>query len=359
MFRKTRKYVIGVLALLIAIALAMIFFHLLYKFMTAPDPEKEKDFLHVTSLSGWIPYWDSVNAVAEMNRYPINTDEIVSFAVIFDHQDDALLILDSMDEMTRDLRRLVSKEQSLFLSFTNDVRQSDASYLNKDVDILRRFLATDETIDDHVQNLIDVAELYEVDGIEIDYEAIRKDTELWARFCVFVRQLYEQCIQHDIKLRVVLGWDSVDYADFPPGPDYVIMCYNLYGPHSSAGPKANFDFLKKTFEKNKKLPGKVVMAFANGGFDWSSDGTVSAVTQKEAEALMAQYHVTPTRDKNSGALYYSYTDDVGLTHEVWYADAYTIDYWIYLGTLSEYSDFAIWRFGGNQKDALPSFLWQP
>jgi spore germination protein YaaH len=158
---------------------------------------------------------------------------------------------------------------------------------------------------------------------------------------------------------VVLDSQSTLYAEFPMGPEYVVMCYNLYGTHSGPGPKADADFLDTTMEKNKRLPGQVTMAFANGGFQWDDDGQCTALTQVQALKKMEQITGEAVRDPKSNALSFTYEEDKR-HYTVWFADGNTISYWISLAHDNGYRSFAIWRLGGNSDSEiseLPHQTW--
>ena len=152
----------------------------------------------------------------------------------------------------------------------------------------------------------------------------------------------------------MLPWDTPKYAALPVGPEYTVMCYNLYGYHSGPGPKADLDFLKTTCELYAALPVKARMAFATGGFDWHGD-QIDALTQAQAVALLNDAQATPTRDANSAALTATFTAD-GETHEVWYADAQTLAAWRDACAAYGFTGFDLFRLGGNDLEDWQSVL---
>ena len=311
--------------------------------------------------SGWVPYWDYTDSLLEIPMYGDSLTDVIAFAVIFRGEDNALLFLDAMTETVTRLRSAYSDKKTIYLSVTNDVQFEDGTILQKDTDVLRRIFATDKTMDAHIDELLSAVENYGTDGLEIDYEAIRKDRELWSLFVTFIERLYARTQHAGLPLRVAIGSSDVHYAEFPTGPEYVVMCYNLFGMHSKAGPKADALFLRKTFADNRSLPGKVSMAFANGGFDWGSDGKCTSVTQEKALALMNLHSVDQgqlRRDSTSRSLTFSYNTD-GVAHEVWFADQETLTYWISLARESGYDSFAIWRFGGNVDSEIQQIIQNP
>ncbi|MFZ7103441.1 MAG: hypothetical protein ACOWWO_12410 [Peptococcaceae bacterium] len=298
--------------------------------------------------AGWIPYWDAQDGLTELYSYDVMPSDVVAFAALFSLPHDDILILEPVGEILGHLAGIQRETRDVFLSYTNDVQKTDGTFIQKDREILWRLLGTDSATDVHIEKLIEVALSYGVDGIEIDYESIKDDTELWQRYCLFLDKLYHAASEKGLRLRAVLAWNSVDFVNFPPGPEYVVMCYNLYGTHSGPGPKADKDFLEKTFAKNSRLPGEVSMALANGGFDWSG-GTCRAVTEKQAAELAALYKAQVFRDESSQALFFSYIDRDGISHDVWFADKATLYYWTGLAIGNEYTKITFWRFGGNDE----------
>ncbi|WP_303968664.1 hypothetical protein [Sporosarcina ureae] len=70
-------------------------------------------------------------------------------------------------------------------------------------------------------------------------------------------------------MRIILEPNvDVEQYDFPTGPVYVMMAYNLNGGHSEPGPKADNKFIHKVVRKLSTLPGQPVIALLAGGFSW-------------------------------------------------------------------------------------------
>lgn len=78
----------------------------------------------------------------------------------------------------------------------------------------------------------------------MDYENLGQASSLWQKFFGFEKILYSLCQKDKLKLRVLLE-PKVPKLAFPAGPTYVVMCYNLYGYSTKAGPKADYAFWTK------------------------------------------------------------------------------------------------------------------
>jgi len=305
----------------------------------------------------WIPYWDYAAAIGELPFCSGNTTALIGFGAIFDAQDRVRMVPD-MVSTSGVLRSFQKEGTDIYLSFVNDIELATGGYSNKEWKLLERLFLDEASMDAHIADVLSVAAEYGVDGIEIDYENVEDGGDaLWQPFVRFIEKLYAQTEPLGLKLRVVLGWNFAQYASFPSGPEYVVMCYNLYGYHSGPGPKADANFLSDVYSINQSLPGRAVMAFATGGFDWASDGSITALTERQAGRLLGGADTliaSAERDEASRCMRFTYTKD-GKTHEVWYADMDTLLYWRQLGIEAGYRDFALFRLGGNQPSTLRAF----
>lgn len=322
---------------------------------TSPSPAVSSS---PSRYGAWVPYWDYANAIDELDKIGSNLNDVICFAAIFNSSDEVFLLPEAQEALTC-LNILYSDEYDIYLSVVNDIETDDTIYENKSTDLLWRLLGTEVAIEEHIEDLIKVLHESKADGLEIDYEAIRSDTGLCTRFSLFIERLLQRTSSEGIPLRVVLSWDSALYTTFPDGPQYSIMCYNLYGLHSGPGPKADLIFLDKVFSINHALPGQPVIAFSTGGFDWSDDGTIVSITQSTASALQNTYNIPAgsiMRDETSKSLYFHYTDDLGLSHEVWYADFTTLSFWRSIALNAGYVNFDLFRLGGNSMSDLASFF---
>lgn len=294
------------------------------------------------SFTAWLPYWDAENALAEAERLETQLETAVVFAAIFDAEDHPLMLPET-ERLLQSLQR--SRDSGVLLSIVNDVQTAPGIYDNKSPDLLRRLLGDNESVERHIDQLLALVEHYGLSGLEIDYEAIRKDEVLWERFAVFVQELYNRFSERGLTLRVVLSWDAPKYIALPEGPEYTVMCYNLYGSHSEPGPKADVAFLEEICRLYAPYAAHTHMAFATGGFDWGDEKT-EALTQIQAQKRLRQYGVEPERDEDSGALFGTYAGADGL-HTVWYADGSTLALWRQTVQKWGFEKFDLFRLGGN------------
>ena len=300
-------------------------------------------------LSAWAAYWDTGDVLAELSPIASRLGTLCYFEAYFAH-DGALTVPDTLTALYGAVEAAYpSHRWESYLTFVNDWQLADGSFDLKSMTPLKAVLADTAAMDAHIAALVEFTASRGFDGLEIDYEALRKAPELWDAFAVFCARLYGAAQEAGLGLRVVLEpiapFESVA---FPAGPTYVVMCYNLHGGHSKPGPKADFDFLSSLMEKSAFLPGDPVFALATGGYDWDAAGDATQVTLQKALALYEERGKgTPIRDGASGAVAFRYTDENGKVHTVWFADSRTLTMWAEALARAGYARVSYWRLGGN------------
>ena len=295
--------------------------------------------------SAWLAYWDVEAGKKDLHEYESALQKLVYFAAYFNNQDRLFI----PQELIAARDGLQQKRYDKYLSFVNDVQLSDGASALKDLEVLRRVLRDDKARARHADEIIDLAVKGHFQGVEIDYERVWKDEEIATFFVKFIEVLQAKAVQNKLKVRVVLEPSApFGTAKFAPGPEYVVMMYNLYGVHSGPGPKADSEFIRKILKKMERLPGSKSMAIATGGCLWNEQGERRFVSQEEAEALARINGTSPSRDAGSGCLVFSFGIP-GTRTEVWYADVETLNQWQQTAKECGYNNISIWRLGGNRE----------
>lgn len=295
--------------------------------------------------STWLVYWDADNALNEVVLHGGRFDSLVYFAAFFNHDDTLFYPPELVDlQSTLNIMMADSPKRS-YLSIVNDYTLPDGTYSLKSTLLLQRLLQNGTAQSSRlVGDIVQLAVSNGYQGIEIDFEGILGDLPLWESFFSFIRNLYARCHAQGLSLRVLLEPRTpFDLLVFPIGPEYVMMCYNLFGYHSGPGPKATKDFLAGMVSKMSVFPeSNRTFALALGGFDWAGD-KVTQLTVHEAEALMEDHGAVLTRNEEVAS--FSYIDEDGVRHEVWYGDEVTLAYWS--GVLKDLGEDSIdlWRLG--------------
>lgn len=295
--------------------------------------------------SAWLTYWDLAAGAKDLARIGKKLDQLSYFGAYF-AEDDTLFLPPALRDQKNELAAKQPGYET-YLTFVNDKQNADGSMVMKDTEVLRRVLADEAAMEKHIAEIVALTLQAGFDGIEIDYERIWKEEEVGRLFLTFADKLYAKARQNDLKLRLVLEPGTpFAAAAFPPGPEYVVMAYNLYGVHSGPGPKADKAFIQKTAARMQALPGEKSLALSTGGCLWSDNGEKRFLTEAEAKTLAAVYEAEPVRDGESQCLVYSYQDN-GIAYQVWYADVKTLNYWLAVAREQGINNISLWRLGGN------------
>lgn len=301
-----------------------------------PPAETEK-------MSAWAAYWDADGAMEEIAGFGDRLESLEYFAAYFDAQNE-LFIPDEIAALREQVKQHDKGTFSWpgYLTFVNDKLLAGGGSSLKDTGLLYTLLEEPGARKVHIQDILALTENGGYDGVEIDYEAIRGDRVLWGHFLDFITELSTEAARRGLLLRVVLE-PGIPYEalSFPKGPEYVIMCYNLHGPGSEPGPKADDTFLLELIKKTADLPGKRNFAIATGGFDWAGTEAM-ALSYKEADALARQENAMQQRDAGSQAVTFSYNRD-DRAHQVWYADSITLEHWENLIRGAGDFGISVWR----------------
>ena len=171
-----------------------------------------------TQLTIWSTYWDCAGDIEVLQDEAEKVDEISLFAASF--QNGEVTIPEPTTRMLKKIRRREqTKNKTVYLSIVNDVTENGKT-TQKDTAILQKVLGTDEAAQSHAEQLVRLASENGFDGIEIDYEKIRKDLDLWQAFLKFEEKLLLLAEDAGLKVRIVLEPSTpVEQLDFPAGAE--------------------------------------------------------------------------------------------------------------------------------------------
>lgn len=266
--------------------------------------------------TAWAVYWDN-------NARALDNCNLVLFSCYF-NEDGSIYVPPALEKRSPSP---VSAGHQIYLSFTNDVQHADGSATQKSPELLQWLFESEQRMRSTLEDMVKLSLQWSCQGIELDFEKLGKDMQLWEGMVQFIQLARQLTQDQGMLLRVVLPCNApVEELTLPEDISYSVMCYNLYGPHSGPGAKADKDFLTQVAQRFSGIP-NIHFALANGGFVWDSSGkTVQSVTAAEAHARAQKFHASVRRDKSSGACYYTYRSQ-GERFTVWYGDTNTLAYW--------------------------------
>lgn len=283
------------------------------------------------SSSMWLVDWQPEAGLQDAQKLGDTLGSVSLFGIYYNKEHTSFLPASSK-KLIMDSKHLHAKR---YLTVVNDQIQGKKEL--KSIAVINSMLDNPKK---HQQQLIHLTKQAQVDGLELDYENIPADKE--AQYLQFIKDLQQQLDDEEIALRVVI--EPTFKAPLPANTQFIIMAYNLHGPHNDAGPKANFEFLDTLAKRFPNDAKNITIAFSLGGFRFTQDG-VKSLTDKEIAALDTS---KAKRDSASAAM--SFTNEDG--SEVWYSDTETLKQWRDYMQKKNYTYFAYWRAGGIAEKTL-------
>ncbi|GAW27440.1 peptidoglycan-binding protein [Carboxydocella sp. ULO1] len=138
-----------------------------------------------------------------------------------------------------------------------------------------------------------------------------------------------------------------DYAAIGQRADLVqIMTYDEHWIGGPAGPIASYPWTEQVvkYAVSKMPASKILLGLATYGYDWVGTGARS-VTYPQAVARAAQYGVKVNWDATALESWFTYTDEQGQKHEVWFENVESNARRLVLVKQYGLAGAGIWRLG--------------
>ncbi len=227
-------------------------------------------------------------------------------------------------------------------------------------DVLAKAVATAEARANLIKSLLDTVEKNNFGGLTIDLEEVPPSSQ--ADLFAFMTELHNVFRQKGLLLAQTVPFDNPDW-DYPAYArvnDYLmLMAYDQHWSTGEPGPIAGQDWYDSVLQKRMKdlSPAKTIICFGNYGYDWTGG-------KKDAEDVSFQEAVLAARDSLDSPAdikfdpvsqnpYFSYDEEDGKTHTIWFLDAATAYNQMRGARGKKVAGLALWRLGSED----PS-LWK-
>lgn len=234
--------------------------------------------------------------------------------------------------------------------------------------VVSQVLATQASRRTAINNIIALIDRFGFDGVNIDIEDVYIEDS--ARLSQFYTELGSAMRGRGYFLSASVPSRIRDYPPFNPFSDpfdysaigaavdqFVVMLYNEHGwPGSGPGPVVSSGWMTKVlgYTLTKVPASKVVAAISVFGFDFNlTTGRNTYVTHEMAINRARQYGATIIFDEDTLTPMFSYTDNQGNNHEVWFENSQSIISKMRLAWQQGISGVALWRLGMEDPAVWP------
>jgi cellulose synthase/poly-beta-1,6-N-acetylglucosamine synthase-like glycosyltransferase/peptidoglycan/xylan/chitin deacetylase (PgdA/CDA1 family)/spore germination protein YaaH len=227
------------------------------------------------------------------------------------------------------------------------------NYVNEQFnsEILAREVATPESRQKLINALVKTVEDNKFAGLTVDLEEVPRSSQ--NNLYQFMKELHATFQTHNWIIAQAVPFDNPDwdYKAYAQMTDYMmLMAYDEHWATGQPGAIASQDWFEKILAKRMKEldPKKTIICIGNYGYDWSDKS-------KEAEDISFQEAVLSARDSEATIKfdpatknpYFSFDEDDGSHHTVWFLDGVTAYNEIKASEKYQPFGIALWRLGSE------------
>lgn len=229
-------------------------------------------------------------------------------------------------------------------------------------DILSQAIATDVSRQKFINALLETVEKNKFGGLTIDLEEIPQAAQM--NLFKFMESLHAEFQKRGLILAQAVPFDNPDwnYQAYANVTDYLmLMAYDQHWATGATGAIAGQDWFDATLKKRmaELSPAKTVVCFGNYAYNWTrSEKEAEDITFQQAVLTAKESLDSPTEikfDATSKNPHFSYVEDDGKTHTVWFLDATTAYNELQSSKSYGVAGFALWRLGSEDPSVWKIF----
>lgn len=212
-----------------------------------------------------------------------------------------------------------------------------------------------------VSQIVAFVEKNHLQGIMVDFETVPPEAQ--PNLKQFMTELSAAFRPHDWLLSIDVPFDDEtwDYAAYAKIADHVVlMAYDEHWEEGVAGPIASQPWFERVLEKRMKTldPAHTIIAIGNYGYDWIEGEGAQEVSFGEAMLSARDSEAEIGFDDNELNPHFSFLEDDGKTHNVWFLDGVTAFNQIRSSLDYAPAGYALWRLG-TEDPSIWSVLTDP
>lgn len=318
--------------------------------ITADSTSEERDY----SIAAWMPLIDLEDS---QNEFLDNLD-LFDFISPFELRLEADGSITKVGEIFTD----ELKEKARFASVK--VLPTITNNFDKD-DVGTNLLNNDEATENHINNILNLVDENDVDGIDLDYEGLKPEVK--DKFTNFIQNLSDKMHAKGKILSVTVqakksddnnwrGPGAMDYAALADPVDHFrIMTYDYSRLDTPPGPIAPIGWFKEVLSYAKQyIPDeKIIAGIPNYGYKWCMDGEGcenTGLVHDGVQNIVNQYNPVVEWNDDNQSPWFLYVDDQGHTSVINFENHESIRAKMEAVRELEIGGISIWRLGSQDQD---------
>ncbi|MBV9215949.1 MAG: glycosyltransferase [Acidobacteria bacterium] len=227
-------------------------------------------------------------------------------------------------------------------------------------DILTRSIGSEDGRRKLIGAILDTIDKNRFAGLTIDIEEVPPSSQ--RDLFTFMTELHSEFQSRQLILAQAVPFDNPDwnYRAYAQVNDYLmLMAYDEHWATGKAGPIAGQDWYEPILKKrmSELSPAKTIVCIGNYGYNWANDGSEAENPTFQESIIAARESLDSPEeikfDPVSKNPYFTYTEDDGKDHTLWFLDASTAFNEIESAKTYKPAGYALWRLGSED----PS-LWK-
>jgi cellulose synthase/poly-beta-1,6-N-acetylglucosamine synthase-like glycosyltransferase/peptidoglycan/xylan/chitin deacetylase (PgdA/CDA1 family) len=226
---------------------------------------------------------------------------------------------------------------------------------------LAKLLADPKARQARLRDIVAFLEANKFQGLTVDFEELpaKSQKDLQA----FLTEMSEAFAEHGLAIVLALPFDDDDwpYATYAKIVDRVLlMGYDQHSDGGAAGSIAAQDWFEETLDRRMKElePSRTIVAIGSYGYDWVKGQATQNLTFEEAVLSARDSEANIVLDPETSNPHFSFIEDDGKLHDVWFLDGVTAYNEIEAGDAYHLAGYAVWRLG-SEDPSIWSVMGRP
>ena len=226
---------------------------------------------------------------------------------------------------------------------------------------LAKMLADPATRAARIKDIVTFLETNKFQGLTVDFEEVPPKSQRDLRS--FLTEMSQAFHAHALAMVLAVPMDDDDwpYEAYGNIADYVVlMAYDQHWDGGAPGSIAGQDWYEKSLDKRMKTldPGRTIIAIGGYGYDWIKGHDTQELTFEEAVLSARDSEADIQFDPVTANPHFSFVEDDGNLHNVWFLDGVTAFNEIAAGNDYRLAGYALWRLG-SEDPSIWSVMGQP